>query len=147
MLAVTREDDFELHQLLRVAGVEIVTNPLAGRGMGASIARGVNASPDSAGWCILPADMPCVMPSTTWLVIRALRGGAALAAPFYRGRRGHPVGFHCSFQAPLGRLDGETGARTLLEQHAQQLLAVDVDDASVIRDIDTPLQLAAANHR
>ena len=146
VLAVTRENDRDLQRLLVSAGIEIVINPQAGRGIGSSIACGVRASANSNGWCILPADMPHVMPSTTWLIIEALLGGAALAAPFYSGRRGHPVGFHKMFAEQLSSLDGDTGARAIVEQNAEKLVQVDVDDASVISDIDTQKQLAVANN-
>ena len=40
--------------------------------MGTSIAAGVRASPDSAGWLVLPGDMPLVQPATLLAVARAL---------------------------------------------------------------------------
>jgi molybdenum cofactor cytidylyltransferase len=89
--------------------------------------------------------MPHIMPSTTWRVVQALRSGAVLAAPFYGGRRGHPVGFHAAFAQDLSHLDGDTGARSILQQNAGKLVRLDVNDPSVTRDIDTPGQLAAAN--
>ncbi|MCO6411728.1 MAG: nucleotidyltransferase family protein [Thiogranum sp.] len=144
LLAVIRENDRDLERLLQSAGIETIVNARAARGMGASIACGVQASADSKAWCILPADMPQVMPATTWRVIEALLGGAALAAPFYHGRRGHPAGFGAMFATRLTQLDGDIGAREILARHSRQLWRLEVDDAGVVSDIDTPEQLALA---
>jgi molybdenum cofactor cytidylyltransferase len=51
-----------------VAARDVVVLPEVGSdggsqlGMGASIAAGVGASPDSSGWLVLPGDMPMIQP-------------------------------------------------------------------------------------
>jgi molybdenum cofactor cytidylyltransferase len=142
IIAVVREDKERLRVLLQSAGIETVVNREAWRGMGSSIACGVKASHESDGWCILPADMPCVLTSTTALVVEALRQGAALAAPYYENRRGHPVGFSKSLGPWLIDLDGDRGARDIVETHADKLLRLETTDAGVLLDIDTTQQLA-----
>lgn len=97
VIAVVRADDRLLQSELHALGVDSVLNPHPERGMGFSIACGVNATSQSDGWCLLPADMPYVMASTTLRLVAALRAGAAMAAPFYQGRRGHPVAFSHRF--------------------------------------------------
>ena len=109
--------------------------------MGHSIACAVNASADSDGWCLLPADMPFVKPSTTQQIVQALQAGAAMAAPVYRRRRGHPVGFDAAFLGALTMLDGDSGARSILQQQCSQLLTIDTDDAGVLADVDVPTDL------
>lgn len=144
IVAVVREDDEALQSLLQSLGVVCVLNTEAARGMGHSIACAVNATPPAShhgGWCLLPADMPYVSASTTQRVIDALRAGAQLAAPFYRGRRGHPVGFSARFHDALAALDGDTGARVILQQHADNLIAIATDDAGVLADIDSSREL------
>jgi len=139
IIAVVRADDKALQSVLYALGVDCVINPQPTRGMGYSIACAVNATTQSSGWCILPADMPFVTASTTRQVVDALRAGADLAAPYYQGRRGHPVAFSARFLDVLAALDGDTGARHILEQHAEQLTAIATDDAGVLKDIDTPV--------
>jgi molybdenum cofactor cytidylyltransferase len=109
--------------------------------MGYSISCGVNASLHSDGWCLLPADMPRIMTSTTAQLVTALRSGAALAAPYYQGRRGHPVAFSNRFAGALRALSGDVGARRILERNTKQLVSIATDDAGVLVDIDTPLDL------
>ena len=141
VIAVVRSDDELLQSELHTLGVDCVLNQEPGRGMGFSIACGVNAAAQSQGWCLLPADMPDVMAATTALLVDALHAGAAMAAPFYQGRRGHPVAFSHSFVDALCALDGDSGARSVLEQNAAQLTSIITDDAGVLVDIDTALDL------
>lgn len=141
VVAVVRVDDEVLQTVLHVLGVDCVLNPQPERGMGYSIACAVNATPDSDGWCLLPADMPCIMTSTTLQLIAALRTGATLAAPYYQGRRGHPVAFSNRVVDALRALDGDSGARSILEQNAEQLVSIATDDAGVLVDIDTVMDL------
>ena len=143
-LAVVRAEDRELQRVLQQAGIEWVVNPRADEGMGTSIAEGVTASPDSDAWCILPADMPAIQPSTAKAVLAALRAGAALTAPFYRDRRGHPVGFDKTFRQELVALNGDQGARSILQAHTTRLVRLTVDDPGVLQDIDTPEDLQRA---
>ena len=67
--------------------------------------------------------------------------GAALAAPVYQNQRGHPVAFSSNFFDALSTLDGNVGARYILNQHADRLTVIDTEDAGVLKDIDTPRDL------
>jgi molybdenum cofactor cytidylyltransferase len=141
-LAVVREAQSDLARLLRAEGLTTVVCPAARSGMGASLGCGVGAAPDAAGWVICLADMPFVRASTIAAVAQALRDGAAIAAPFHAGRRGHPVGFDRRFRDALQGLDGDAGARGLLAAHSGQVVRIDTDDAGVLADVDRPGDLA-----
>jgi molybdenum cofactor cytidylyltransferase len=145
LLAVVRHDDFSLQQLLKDASIEFICNEVAEQGMGNSIACGIAASLDSEGWCLMPADMPFVCPSTTAKVVAALHQGAALAAPYYQNKRGHPVGFSSALANELLALNTASGARTIVEQHQQQLAIINCKDANILIDIDTPQDLLMKN--
>lgn len=142
IIAVVRQGDNELHELLQANGVETALNLRSWRGMGSSIACGVKATKDSDGWCILPADMPRVLPATTAQVVAALCSGAALVAPYYQNRRGHPVGFSKAYALQLAALDSDLGARHIVEQHGDRVSRIDTDDAAVVMDVDTAQDLA-----
>jgi molybdenum cofactor cytidylyltransferase len=131
--------------LLRgLPGIEIVGFPDADRGLGHSLACGVQHSADADGWLVALADMPYVRPTTVTSLIDALVGGASLAAPRFTGRRGHPVGFAAHWGNALRGLSGDVGARELLARNQDQLTLVDVDDPGVLCDLDRPEQLADA---
>jgi molybdenum cofactor cytidylyltransferase len=110
-------------------------------GMGASIAAGVAARADEPGWLVGLADMPLVPPMAIEQIRRAIADGASLAAPFCSGRRGHPVGFAADYRNELLALDGDHGARALIERDAQHLRRIETPDAGVLMDIDTPPDL------
>ncbi|MDH3638624.1 MAG: nucleotidyltransferase family protein [Gammaproteobacteria bacterium] len=135
-VAVVRDGDRALAALLESVGMQIVWNTHAEDGLGASIACGVRARRDARGWLIALADMPAVQPDTIQLVANALAAGAAIAAPVFRGRRGHPVGFSAEFYPALVRMAGETGARSILEAHPDVAKNIRVADPGVVHDID-----------
>ena len=109
-------------------------------GMGTSIAAGVRASPDSAGWLVLPGDMPLVQPATLLAVARALDHHAVAYAQ-HGGRRGHPVGFAAELYPELTELSGDEGARRIIARYPA--FAVDLDDPGILVDIDTEDDLDA----
>jgi molybdenum cofactor cytidylyltransferase len=141
VIAVVREGDHELQKLLHEHGIEPVINEHADDGIGSSIARGVKASESSAGWCILPADMPFIKKSTTVEIVEALMEGNDIVAPHYKNQRGHPVGFSSRFKDQLLALDEDVGARDIITENQDKLLLVDVYDEGVTIDIDTPEEL------
>ncbi len=108
-------------------------------GMGYSIAAGVAARASSAGWLILPADMPLIQPATLRAVASQL-GHHPAAYAQYRGRRGHPVGFAAELYSELVVLSGDDGARRLLSRYPAA--AVEVKDRGVLLDIDTEADLS-----
>jgi molybdenum cofactor cytidylyltransferase len=139
VLAVVRPGSEALARMLNDAGCDVVFSNDAERGMGASLAAGIEASADSEGWIVALADMPRIAVATVEAVARTLDGGASIVVPFYQGQRGHPVGFGPEHRDALMGLDGDTGARALLTSH--QIARLDVDDPGILRDVDTPADL------
>lgn len=137
IVVVTRPDS-DLIAVVEDCGCEIVINARAGEGMGTSIAAGVAATPDASGWLIALGDMPSIHPETLNAVARALRDGARIVVPVMAGRRGHPVGFSAMYLSQLRSLSGDTGAREILESEAAFIETINVDDAGIFADIDTP---------
>lgn len=118
--------------------VLVLPDDQAARGMGHSIAAGVAARANAAGWLLLPGDLPAVQPASLLAVAAALREHAAAYAQ-YRGRRGHPVGFGAELGGELQSLSGDDGARRVLARYPA--VAVDLDDPGVRDDVDTRADL------
>jgi len=131
-----------LRSVLNGLRVECLENPQPERGIGYSIACAVSATPNSSGWCLLPADMPFVKATTTRQLVDTLRSGATLAAPVFQQQRGHPVGFGERFFSALTKLDGDIGARSLIAQHQDQLVMLATEDKGAIMDVDSIRDLA-----
>jgi len=142
-LAVIRPGDQVLAERLAATGIALIKNPHAATGIAASIRVGVSAGSEADGWLIALADMPWIRPATIRAVADALRAGAAMAAPTCGGRRGHPVGFSARRRSQLLSLSGDRGARRLLEDAGPDLRLVETADTGILRDIDTPADLAA----
>jgi molybdenum cofactor cytidylyltransferase len=140
-VAVIRPRAQRLGKMLREAGCNTVVCKNAGEGMGVSLAEGVRAAADAHGWVVALADMPYIKPETARIIARALSEGAAIAAPAYRGERGHPVGFARRFLDDLTGLRGDAGARDILKAHPDWITLYEVDDPGVLRDIDEPSDL------
>lgn len=139
VVAVVRPGDQRLAAALAHEGARVTACPFAADGMGASLAWGVRASPLARAWLIVLADMPWIRPDSVERVTLAMRGGTAIAAPSWRGARGHPVGFAASFFSELSALSGDEGAKALFARHPVQ--TIEVDDPGVVRDVDTPEDL------
>ena len=114
----------------------------ADAGMGASLACGVLATRDAAGWVVALGDMPWIEPSTISRVAKAIEEGAVVAAPFHRGQRGHPVGFAAACLPELAALTGDDGAKSVVAAHRDSLARIDVDDPGTLRDVDRPTDVA-----
>jgi len=142
VLAVIRADAQELAGLFRGENCKLTVCERAAEGMGASLACGVRAAGAADGYVIALGDMPFIRASTIAAVRDALAGGAALAAPYFHARRGHPVGISARFRAELEGLRGDVGAKAMLAAHAGELVKVPVGDPGAIRDIDAPGDLA-----
>jgi molybdenum cofactor cytidylyltransferase len=117
---------------------EIVVCENAAEGMGASLACVARAAGRVDGYLVALADMPFVRRTSIAAVRDAIASGAPLAAPYFRARRGHPVGICGAFYEELLAAKGDEGARALLARNESRLVKIPVGDPGVIRDIDTP---------
>jgi molybdenum cofactor cytidylyltransferase len=142
VVAAVRPDAGETARALEAEGCEIVICERAAEGMGASLACAARAAGAADGYLVALVDMPFVRPSSVAAVREALERGALLAAPYWRARRGHPVGFAGRLRGELEISSGDEGARRVLETHAAALVKVPVGDPGVLRDIDQPSDLA-----
>jgi molybdenum cofactor cytidylyltransferase len=140
VVAIVRPGADELVAALGEVGCTVVTCPDADQGMGASLVFGLSQVRDAIGWIIALADMPYVDPTSIAALIAALNHGAEIAVPVHQGQRGNPVGFSRKHLAQLLTLGGDQGARSLLNTHP--VIEVVVNDAGILRDIDTMLDLA-----
>jgi molybdenum cofactor cytidylyltransferase len=134
--AVVRPGDFPLADMLEQEGCVVTVCREAARGMGASLAHAISTERGADGWVVALADMPSIMPATIKSVFAALGQGALIAAPQFKGQRGHPVGFSAALRNELLALDGDEGARFVVERHREALKLIDCDDSNVLYDID-----------
>jgi molybdenum cofactor cytidylyltransferase len=143
VIAVVRWGDFPLYDMLEQEGCQVTMFQGAERGMGASLAHGVAQARGADGWIVALADMPRITPGSIRSVIGALQQGALIAAPVYKGERGHPVGFGAALRDELLKLDGDVGARAVMERHRDSVQLIECDDPGVLFDVDRKSDLSS----
>jgi CTP:molybdopterin cytidylyltransferase MocA len=118
----------------------IVTVDDRAKGMGDSLAAGIRALPAATEAVVVGlGDQPLIPSGVVRLLCERWRGGGARAvAPL----DGHPVLFDRDTFTALAALDGDRGARLLLEWLGSELALVPVDEGAP-RDVDTPAALRA----
>jgi molybdenum cofactor cytidylyltransferase len=143
VIAVVRWGDFPLYDMLEEEGCQVTMFQGASRGMGASLAHGIAQGRGADGWVVALADMPRISPATIGRVVAELEQGALIVAPARRGERGHPVGFGAGLRDELLALDGDQGARAVVERHRDAVKLFECDDPGILLDIDRKDDLAA----
>jgi len=142
VVAAVRPGAAALSEALKAEGCELVVCDNAAEGMGASLACAARAAGRAAGYLVALGDMPFIRRASVAAVRDALAAGAALAAPYFRTRRGHPVGISGRYFDELLAAHGDEGAKRLLAEHEALVVKIPVGDPGVVRDIDTPGDLA-----
>jgi molybdenum cofactor cytidylyltransferase len=142
VFAVVRPGAEKLREALEAEHCVVVVCDNAADGMGASLACVARAAGECSGYLVALGDMPFIRRSTIAAVRDALAAGAPFAAPYFRSRRGHPVGISGGFYPRLLALKGDEGAKGMVAEHAGRLVKVPVGDPGVLRDIDRPEDLA-----
>jgi glycerophosphoryl diester phosphodiesterase len=146
VVLVTAPGDEELRAWARQAGLAVAVNPTPERGMLSSIREGIAAAGGAAALAargetlvVSPADLPNLDAETVAILLqRMTEAGAPLAVPIYRGKRGHPLAIAPALIPEIDTLDPDIGLKQLRDRHAAELLEVEVDDAGVVQDVDTP---------
>lgn len=142
VVVVGRPHGHEVGDAARELDLSVIVNPLPERGMASSVALGFAAMLEhdlDAAW-LWPVDHPHVELRTLETLMHGL-GDREVAQPRFAGRGGHPPLVAHAVWARLARCGNvEGGARAVLA--SADVARIEVDDRSVIRDIDTPADLA-----
>jgi molybdenum cofactor cytidylyltransferase len=139
LVVVTGGDDAGVRAALAGLAVRFAVNPRPQAGQGSSIAVGMAAlKPWTAAVLIALGDQPRLPEGVIAALLRA-RGetGKAIVAPLYRGVQGTPVLFAGEVFGELTALDGDAGARSVVQARPERVAGVAVD-APMPVDVDTP---------
>ena len=126
--------------------LEVIRNPNRDRGLSSSLRVGLRGLPTATRVVLVAlADKPLVKPETISKLLDVFQeGGAKVVYPVYRGEQGHPVLWDAALVDELSVVEGDRGAKSMLDVHRLEALAVPVDDFGVCFDIDTPEDYASA---
>lgn len=138
VVVVTAPVAGNVRSALRGLELTVIDNDEATEGVASSIRVGIRAVPlECAAVMILPGDQPDTPEALVRQLIRTFyQRNAPVVSPRYRGIQGPPVLFSRSAFPSLLTLEGDRGARSVLEAHGESVVYVDVDQ-SMPRDIDT----------
>jgi molybdenum cofactor cytidylyltransferase len=147
VVVVTGHQAEQVRRALDGLSVAFVHNPGFAAGLATSVKAGIAAVPDDADAAIVClGDMPLIDATLIDRLIEAFAPdrGALIVMPFNEGRRGNPVLWSRRFFAELMTLEGDVGARHLIERHTEAVAEVAVEGPGAFLDIDTPEALDKA---
>ena len=122
--------------------VEAITNGDWEEGMGSSVRCGVAAAERAGaeGVLLLVCDQPRLTAKhLRTLLARHRQAEGSITASRYEGRVGVPAVFAARLFPELLQIEGDRGARQVIERHGQAVQAVDWPEGAV--DVDLPEQL------
>jgi molybdenum cofactor cytidylyltransferase len=137
VVVVTGHQREEVEKVLGGYSVRLVHNPGFAEGMAFSIKVGVEVAEGGKGYLFALGDMPKVRKGTMESVAKALDGEETISVPVMDGRRGNPVAIGAAHREELLGLEGDRGARSILQRHADRVVEVTVDDEGIFVDMDT----------
>ena len=150
IIAVLGNQADEVDAALGKLPVERVLNADFAAGLSTSLKRGLSALPaDVDGVIVCLGDMPLIAGRELDRIIAAFNPleGRAIVVPVRRGRRGNPILWARQFFPEMMALSGDQGARKLIEEHADLVAEVEMENDAIFIDIDTPDALAQLRDR
>lgn len=143
-LVVTGNEAARIEAMLAERPVSLAHNPAYADGLASSLRAGLRALPrDLDGVLVLLGDMPHITAAHIDRLLAAFDvQDPRVVVPERNGRRGNPVLWPRHLLPQLLHLQGDTGARALLDENPAAQTRVSFDDNAVFTDIDTPEALA-----
>ena len=125
----------------------VVPNPRHAEGQSTSLVAGLAAvsdDPSVEAVVVAMGDHPGVTPAVIEaLVATYQRELRPICVPTYRGQRGNPVLLARPVFTVVARLNGDVGARAIMERHPRWVAEVPADGLADPRDVDTQDDLRA----
>jgi len=145
VVVVTGHQHERVEEALQGLDVTFVHNPDYAEGLATSLKIGIKAVPASSGAAIIClGDMPLVGSGLVDRLIEAYapeRNGL-IVMPVADGRRGNPVLWSRKLFRDLLALDGDIGARHVIQKHGELVVEVPATGVGAFLDVDTPDVLA-----
>lgn len=146
VIVVIGHQQDEVRAALAGLDVTFVHNPDFADGLAGSLKAGLATLPNEVpGVVVSLGDMPNVTAGVIDRLAQAFadRPDALAVAPTLLGQRGNPVLLARKLFPEVAKLDGDQGARRLLDAAGDAVEEVALDDPAIALDIDTPEALRA----
>lgn len=123
---------------LEGTGAECIANPAYREGLASSLKAGLAAVSEADGVMVLLADMPGVETAHLDSLLAAFNAAPrAVVRAAHGGRGGNPVILPRSLFAAIAWLEGDVGARALVEASGLEVVEVEIGQGAHL-DVDTP---------
>jgi len=117
--------------------IKFVFNKNFESGMASSIKTGLNnLSEKTEAFFICLGDMPMINQDVYNQLIRS-RNNKEIIVPIYKGQQGNPILFSKSMKSIIISIEGDIGAKKILEQNKDKILKVKIDDINITKDFNT----------
>ena len=152
----------ENEQLINKASqpqTKLIVNRHPENGMSESIRLAIDAiasepKNNDCSYIIALADMPFIQTSTLKTIYKKLTSdeistdkSTRIVAPYYQGKRGNPIGLGAYYKSALLNLNGDIGARKLIQENMDLVDRFNCSDEGILIDIDDFESLAKARTR
>jgi molybdenum cofactor cytidylyltransferase len=145
VLVVTGHERERVVEALSGLAVQFIDNPAYASGLASSLKAGLAAVPaDADGAIVALGDMPLVAGRHVNRLIAAFSPAEkrTIIVPVHGGERGNPVLWGREHFQEMLSLDGDRGAKSLMEKHEDHIAEIAMRSDAVLADFDTPEALA-----
>tara|TARA_Y100000590_G_scaffold431173_1_gene545650 strand:+ start:802 stop:1383 length:582 start_codon:yes stop_codon:yes gene_type:complete len=119
--------------------VKFIFNKDFESGMASSIKVGINhLSDNSEAFFICLADMPMVSSNIYDFLIKS-KNQKDILVPTYKGQQGNPILFNKSMKEKIMSIDGDAGAKKILELNKDKILNLEINDQGVAKGFNTQI--------
>ncbi len=108
-------------------------------GLSASLKAGIASLPPTAqGALVFLGDMPLIPQAVLRPLVQAVVDGAPASVPVWQGRQGHPACLSAALFGQILALEGDRGARSVLDALGDRLVLIEAPDDGILLDVDRP---------
>ena len=117
--------------------IKFVFNQDFESGMATSIKTGLNyLSEDTEAFFICLGDMPMVNKDIFNLLIKS-KNNREIIVPTYKNKQGNPILFSKSMKKKIMTIEGNVGAKKILELNKDKILNIETNDQSITKNFNT----------
>jgi molybdenum cofactor cytidylyltransferase len=117
--------------------IKLVFNKDFESGIASSIKIGLkHMSKKTTAFFICLGDMPLVNQDIYNLLIKS-KNNKEIIIPTYKGQQGNPILFLISMKEKIMAIQGDVGAKKILELNKDKIVSVQIDDQNITKDFNT----------
>jgi len=117
--------------------IKFVFNKDFESGMATSIKTGLNhLSEETEAFFICLGDMPMVNKDIFNLLIKS-KNNREIIVPTYKNKQGNPILFSKSMKKKIMTIEGDVGAKKILELNKDKILNIETNDQSITKNFNT----------